>query len=101
MRVVAFRMAGSVHGAFSAWRVAGLLGRLSGLETLVFTNTLGFCNVGERCNIAGSIAFKKLILEGKYDDALEVAKKQVSASSMFTQHGVACPLHAHAQEVAK
>ena len=38
---------------------------------------LGFCNIGERCNISGSIAFKKLILNGQYDEGLAVAKKQV------------------------
>eukprot|EP01037_Dinobryon_pediforme_P048654 gene48654-biopygen17268 len=55
---------------------------LSGLEDLVVDdvyNHLGmpFLNVGERCNIAGSIQFKKLIMGGKYADAMDVAKKQV------------------------
>ena len=61
---------------------------MSGLETLVFTSTLGFCNVGERCNIAGSIAFKKLILDGKYDDALEVAKKQARSAAFQRAYGI-------------
>merc|ERR1719223_759305 len=56
--------------------------RLSGLEDLVVDdvhNHLGlpFLNVGERCNIAGSIAFKKLMMAGKYLEAMDVAKKQV------------------------
>ncbi len=55
---------------------------LSGLEDLVVDdvfNHLGmpFLNVGERCNIAGSIQFKKLIMAGKYGEAMDVAKKQV------------------------
>ncbi len=55
---------------------------LSGLEDLVVddvVNHLGmpFLNVGERCNIAGSLAFKKLILNGKYQEAMDIAKKQV------------------------
>lgn len=41
-----------------------------------------FYNVGERCNIAGSAAFKKLIMGGKYQDAMAVARKQVSQSAM-------------------
>ncbi|CAE7720231.1 MTR, partial [Symbiodinium sp. KB8] len=52
--------------------------RLSGLEDLTVTKErLNFMNVGERCNIAGSIRFKKLILAGKFDKAMEVARKQV------------------------
>lgn len=50
--------------------------RLSGLEMLE-TKGLRFMNVGERCNIAGSLAFKKMIMEGKYEQALSVALKQV------------------------
>ena len=55
---------------------------LSGLEDLVVEdckNHLGmpFLNVGERCNIAGSIQFKKLVKAGKYVEMLDVAKKQI------------------------
>ena len=55
---------------------------LSGLEDLVVDDvhnhlSMPFLNVGERCNISGSIQFKKLILAGKYADAMDVAKKQV------------------------
>jgi hypothetical protein len=51
---------------------------LSGLEALTIDKSLfRFVNVGERCNIAGSIQFKKLILAGKYQDAMAVARKQV------------------------
>jgi 5-methyltetrahydrofolate--homocysteine methyltransferase len=51
--------------------------RLSGLEPLVFNNVTGFVNVGERTNVAGSPMFKKLILEGDYDTALDIARQQV------------------------
>jgi 5-methyltetrahydrofolate--homocysteine methyltransferase len=55
---------------------------LSGLEDLVVDdvhNHLGmpFLNVGERCNISGSLQFKKLIKAGKYMDAMDIAKKQI------------------------
>ena len=51
--------------------------RLSGLEPLVITPQLNFINVGERTNVTGSAQFKKMILEGRYDDALVVARQQV------------------------
>lgn len=50
---------------------------LSGLEEFVFRENLNFVNIGERCNIAGSLAFKKLLKENKYEEALEIAKSQV------------------------
>lgn len=36
-----------------------------------------FINVGERTNVTGSARFKKLILEGEYEKALDVARQQV------------------------
>ena len=51
--------------------------RLSGLEPLVITPESNFINVGERTNVTGSAQFKKMILEGRYDDALAVARQQV------------------------
>ncbi len=51
--------------------------RLSGLECLEFRDDMNFVNVGERCNIAGSIVFKRLIKENNYEKALEIARKQV------------------------
>ena len=55
---------------------------LSGLEDLVVDGThnnigLPFLNVGERCNIAGSRKFKRLICEGKYAEAMDIAKQQI------------------------
>ena len=51
--------------------------RLSGLEPFnIIADTL-FVNIGERCNVTGSAKFKRLILDGYYDDALAVARTQV------------------------
>ncbi|MFV1980815.1 MAG: homocysteine S-methyltransferase family protein, partial [Rhodothermia bacterium] len=51
--------------------------RLSGLEPLVVTPDLGFVNVGERTNVAGSRKFARLILEGEFEEALTVGRQQV------------------------
>ncbi|MFK8048820.1 MAG: methionine synthase [Halioglobus sp.] len=51
--------------------------RLSGLEPFNITDDSLFVNVGERCNVTGSAAFKRLILEGDYEAALTVARTQV------------------------
>ncbi|MBN8213080.1 MAG: methionine synthase [Xanthomonadales bacterium] len=51
--------------------------RLSGLEPLVITPETNFVNVGERTNVTGSAQFKKLILEGRFDEAVVVARQQV------------------------
>jgi 5-methyltetrahydrofolate--homocysteine methyltransferase len=51
--------------------------QLSGLEPLVITPETNFVNVGERTNVTGSAQFKKLILEGRYDEAVVVARHQV------------------------
>ena len=55
---------------------------LSGLEPLVLTPEVGFINVGERCNVAGSRKFLRLIKEGNYDEALSIARNQVEAGAM-------------------
>jgi 5-methyltetrahydrofolate--homocysteine methyltransferase len=51
--------------------------RLSGLEPFNITADSLFVNVGERCNVTGSARFKRLILEGDYETALQVARDQV------------------------
>ena len=51
--------------------------RLSGLEPLTITAESNFINVGERTNVTGSAQFKKLILEGRLDEAVVVARQQV------------------------
>lgn len=50
---------------------------LSGLEPMVIRPETNFVNVGERCNVTGSRQFAQLILDGNYEQALEVARKQV------------------------
>ena len=53
----------------------------SGLEVLsVSADT--FLNVGERCNVAGSRKFLRLISEGQYEEALQIARKQVDDGAM-------------------
>ena len=52
--------------------------RLSGLDLLDVTPELGFVNVGERCNVAGSRKFLRLIQEKNYDEAIGIARKQVA-----------------------
>ncbi|MCB1676722.1 MAG: homocysteine S-methyltransferase family protein, partial [Halioglobus sp.] len=51
--------------------------RLSGLEPFNITADSLFVNVGERCNVTGSARFKRLILEGNYEAALDIARSQV------------------------
>jgi 5-methyltetrahydrofolate--homocysteine methyltransferase len=51
--------------------------RLSGLEPCNIGPDSLFVNVGERTNITGSAVFKRLIMNGDYDAALEVARQQV------------------------
>jgi len=55
--------------------------RLSGLEPFNIVDDALFVNVGERANVTGSAKFKRLILENKYDEALEVAKQQVETGA--------------------
>jgi len=54
---------------------AGL--KLSGLEPLNAFEGSNFINIGERCNVAGSRKFARLIREKKYDETLEIARRQV------------------------
>lgn len=51
--------------------------RLSGLEPFVLTDAIPFVNVGERTNVTGSARFRKLITNGDYTAALQVARDQV------------------------
>jgi 5-methyltetrahydrofolate--homocysteine methyltransferase len=50
---------------------------LSGLELLEVKPENNFINIGERCNVAGSRKFLRLIKEGSYEEALVIARKQV------------------------
>ncbi|SEA07813.1 methionine synthase (B12-dependent) [Prevotella sp. tc2-28] len=55
---------------------------LSGLEMLDVTPDVHFVNVGERCNVAGSRKFLRLIKEKQYDEAISIARKQVSNGAL-------------------
>lgn len=52
--------------------------QLSGLEVLTINENSLFVNIGERCNVAGSSKFLRLIKEKKYEEALFVARQQVN-----------------------
>ena len=51
--------------------------RLSGLEPFTLTKEIPFVNVGERTNVTGSARFRKLVKEGDFTAALDVARDQV------------------------
>jgi 5-methyltetrahydrofolate--homocysteine methyltransferase len=56
---------------------------LSGLEPLVITPESNFINIGERTNVTGSRKFLRLIVEGDYETALEVARDQVEGGAQI------------------
>lgn len=56
--------------------------QLSGLEQTTLTPEVRFMNVGERCNVAGSRRFLRLINEKKYDEAVSIARQQVEDGAL-------------------
>ena len=56
--------------------------RLSGLELLEQSSEVSFINVGERCNVAGSRKFLRLVNEKNYEEALSIARKQVEDGAL-------------------
>ncbi len=60
------------HNSKNAW--------LAGLDP--FNSNGSFINIGERCNVAGSRKFLRLINEKSYDEALSIARKQVRDGAM-------------------
>ncbi len=84
MRALADRFASQVHNPHCADTSLAL----SGLEPLVRLKEKAassggfFVNVGERCNVAGSRKFLRLIKEGAYEEALEIARRQVEDGAM-------------------
>jgi 5-methyltetrahydrofolate--homocysteine methyltransferase len=52
--------------------------RLAGLEPFILDETIPFVNVGERTNVTGSARFRKMIKEGRLNEALDVARDQVA-----------------------
>ncbi|QBO57335.1 methionine synthase [Chryseobacterium salivictor] len=57
--------------------------KLSGLEPLIITPESNFINVGERTNVAGSKKFLRLIKEGNYSEALNIARDQVDGGAQI------------------
>ena len=55
---------------------------LSGLDMLDVTPDVHFVNVGERCNVAGSRKFLRLIKDRQYDEAIAIARKQVADGAL-------------------
>lgn len=53
----------------------------TGLEPLILTQDIGFVNIGERTNVAGSAKFARLIREHKFDEAIAVATEQVEGGA--------------------
>ena len=65
--------------------------RLSGLEPLNYEPDASnmrrtFLNIGERCNVAGSIIYKKAIVDGDYDKAVGIALSQVLGVRWWAGH---------------
>lgn len=56
---------------------------LSGLELLEVKPEINFVNIGERCNVAGSRKFLRLVNEKKYDEALAIARGQVEDGALI------------------
>ena len=57
--------------------------QLSGLEPLVIYEGSNFTNIGERTNVTGSRKFLKCIQEGRFDDAVEIAREQVNGGAQI------------------
>ncbi|MCM1313236.1 MAG: methionine synthase [Bacteroides sp.] len=55
---------------------------LSGLELLEVSPEKNFINIGERCNVAGSRKFLRLINEKNYEEAMSIARKQVEDGAL-------------------
>ena len=62
---------------------ADFVTRLSGLEPLTIRPEMNFINIGERTNVTGSPKFSKLILNGRFEDALSVANQQVAEGAQI------------------
>ena len=65
------------------YRAPGDVLTLAGLDTLTISPETNFVNVGERCNVAGSRKFLRLIKEDDYDEALEIARSQVEKGAQI------------------
>lgn len=56
---------------------------LSGLDSIDIVPENNFINIGERCNVAGSRKFLRLIREKNYDEALSIAREQVESGAQI------------------
>ncbi|MDE5643867.1 MAG: methionine synthase [Muribaculaceae bacterium] len=54
---------------------------LAGMDE--FSDSRGFINIGERCNVAGSRKFLRLVKERQYDEAVAIARRQVEDGAMI------------------
>lgn len=75
----------SLHPDYSGiyqnkWRALPTL-KLSGLEPLEVTPESNFINIGERTNVAGSAKFLRLVKEGNFEEALQIARDQVEGGA--------------------
>ena len=61
---------------------------LSGLEPMKIGSMTNFVNIGERCNVAGSKKFCRLIKTGNFEEALSIAKLQVNDISFSRRIGI-------------
>ncbi len=52
--------------------------RFSGLEPLTVSRNANFINIGERTNVTGSSRFRRLIMEGQYEEGVRIAAQQVA-----------------------
>ena len=57
--------------------------QLSGLELLEVTPDTNFVNIGERTNVTGSRKFLRLIENGDFETAVEVAREQVEGGAQI------------------
>ncbi len=57
--------------------------RLSGMEALTIGPETNFVNIGERTNVTGSRKFARLILDGQFEPALDVARQQVESGAQM------------------
>ena len=73
--------------------------RLSGLESLSVNKD--FVIVGERCNVAGSAKFLRLIKEEAFEEAAEIAKSQVEKGARILDINVDDPMLDSEEEMVK
>lgn len=57
--------------------------KLSGMDPLTIFEGSNFINIGERTNVSGSRKFDRLIREGRYEEALSVARDQVEGGAQI------------------